>query len=118
MTNNIFKESLSIAQEFGLTTLEQLKYFSDIATIAEPISLGEYCGETTYSPEYKKKFSRFRKLSTGYRTNDGLQLLCLGPTTGRGKERTIVLTPKGINLAKQLKLIDSYNNCEFSILSR
>ena len=71
-------KALQIAQDFGITSINQMIFFLEIAKTKEaPLSVLDLAStDDATSAEYKFALGQFRKLSSGskYRSSDGLWL--------------------------------------------
>ena len=96
---------ISVSQDYGITSIEQLRVFV-MHAVDKPMTCTEASGVDAYDPDYKRHYSIVKKLSNkGYRGYDGLDLLKLGEHTGNGKERVVITTRRGTDLAKKLGLL-------------
>lgn len=97
-------KALHIAQNFGITSINQMIFFLEIAKTKEAALsvLDLSSNNDAASAEYKFALGQFRKLSSGskYRSSDGLGLAEYADT---GRNRRVRLTAKGKQLLKQLE---------------
>lgn len=97
-------KALHIAQKFGITSLNQMIFFLEIAKTKEAaLSILDLASTNdATSVEYKFALGQFRKLCSGskYRSSNGLRLVEYADT---GRNRRIRLTAKGKQLLKQLE---------------
>ena len=96
-------KALQIAQNFGITSINQMLFFLEIAKTKEATLsvLDLATTDDSTSAEYKFALGQFRKISSGskYRSNDGLEL---AEYADSGRNRRVRLTAKGKRLLKQL----------------
>lgn len=96
-------KALQIAQDFGITSINQMIFFLEIAKTKEAsLSVLDLAStDDATSAEYKFALGQFRKLSSGskYRSSDGLGLVEYAET---GRNRRVRLTAKGKRLLKQM----------------
>ncbi|RCW94158.1 hypothetical protein [Marinomonas foliarum] len=96
-------KALQIAQNFGITSINQMIFFLEIAKTKEAsLSIFDLAStDEATSAEYKSALGQFRKLSSGskYRSRDGLGL---AEYADLGINRRIRLTAEGKRLLKQL----------------
>lgn len=104
-------KALQIAQDFGITSINQMIFFLEIAKTKEAsLSVLDLAStDDANSVEYKYALGQFRKLSFGskYRSRDGLGLAEYADT---GRNRRVRLTAKGKQLLKQLEGIKVIDN--------
>ena len=100
MKNSDTIKALEIASDYGISSIRQLSVFL-LFIDYEGCDLSEATGLTPDSSEFKAYMTTLKKLMTGskYRGYDGLRLLEYGEQTV-GKQRQVLLTGKGLELAR------------------
>ena len=99
--SNIIK-ALEVASDYGISSIRQLSVFL-LFVDYEGCDLSEATGLTPDSSEFKTHMTTLSKLMVGskYRGYDGLLLLEYAEQTV-GKQRAVLLTGKGRELAQRL----------------